>query len=80
MARRWIQILLILGLQLLVFSLISCSQLPSTSPRSEMTPKISAGQKIPDLSLLDTQGNPIRLYPLLQKANKTALVFYRGYW
>jgi peroxiredoxin len=45
-----------------------------------MTPQVSTGKKIPDLTLLDSRGDRVDLYPLLQKANKTALVFYRGYW
>jgi peroxiredoxin len=84
MARRWISVLAILGLQLLLISLIPCSSLQSRSPGEEISSQISVGQKIPDLNLRDVQAaleyGWIQLYMLLPNASKTVLIFYRGYW
>lgn len=77
MTTTWLRVLPIPGLLL---SLIGCSSLAGTSPRGEISPRIFVGQKIPDLAFLDPEGNGIRLYPLLQSASKTVLVFYQGYW
>jgi len=63
---------------MLIFSLSACSQVQR--PGGETSPKIATGQKIPDLTFLDSQGNRIGLYSLLQRSNRTALIFYRGYW
>jgi peroxiredoxin len=76
MLRRWIGILSLWPF--LAFSFLACSTLQSSG--SGTSPSITAGKKIPDLAFLDTQGNQIQLYPLLQRANRTVLVFYRGYW
>ena len=80
MPRISIHILPLLFLPLLLLSLNSCSQVPPSPSGAKMTPQVSTGKKIPDLTLLDSRGDRVDLYPLLQKANKTALVFYRGYW
>jgi len=77
MTTTWLRVLPIFGLLL---SLIACSSLAGTHPRGEISPRIFVGQKIPDLAFLDPKGNGIRLYPLLQNASKTVLVFYQGYW
>jgi hypothetical protein len=90
MERRWDHIrkgiLFCLSLHLLVlllcFCLSACSSLQSTPspPETKTSPRIFTGQKIPELNLLNTQGNSVSLYSLLGKAERTALVFYRGYW
>jgi peroxiredoxin len=77
MTTTWLRILAIPGLLL---SLIACSSVAGTHPREGVSPRIFVGRKIPDLAFLDSQGNGIRLYPLLQNASKTVLVFYQGYW
>ena len=77
MTTTWLRVLPIPGLLL---SLIACSSLAGTHSRGEISPRIFVGQKIPDLAFLDPKGNGIRLYPLLQNASKTVLVFYQGYW
>lgn len=76
MLKRWIWVSL-LG-SFLAFSLLACSALQTSG--NGISPKIAVGQKIPDLTLLDAQGNQIGLYSLLQRTNRTAVVFYRGYW
>jgi len=76
MMRRWIWILTLWSF--LAFSLLACSTFQSSG--SGTSPSIAEGKKIPDLALLDTHGNQVQLYPLLQRANRTVLVFYRGYW
>lgn len=90
MERRWNhirkRILSGLSLHLLVlllcFCLSACSSLQSPPSPSEtkISPRIFTGQKIPELSLLSIQGNSVSLYSLLGKAERTALIFYRGYW
>lgn len=82
MLGRQTEILPLLALSLLLLSLclLACATLQAPSPQAKITPQISRGGKIPDLELLDTQGKPVRLYPLLQQTKRTALVFYRGYW
>jgi len=76
MLRRWIGILSLWSL--LGFSFLACSTLQFSG--SGASPSIAAGKKIPDFVFLDTQGNQVHLYPLLQRTNRTVLVFYRGYW
>ena len=78
--RIHILVLGLLGLHFLLFSLTACSGVQTGPPEGEIKPKIAVGQKIPDLKFHDAQGGPISLYPLLEKADKTALIFYRGYW
>lgn len=86
MERKWNHILKrissCLSLYLLVLCLAACSSLQSTPSPSEtkISPRIFKGQRIPDLNLLDIQGKPVSLYSLLGKAERTALIFYRGYW
>ena len=84
MARRWIWVPAILGLQLLLISLIPCSSLQSRSPGEEISSQISVGQKIPDFNLFDMsvafEYSFIHLDILLQNASKTVLIFYQGYW
>ena len=84
MARRWIWVLAMLGLQLLLISLIPRSSLQSRSPGEEISSPVSVGQKIPDLNLRDVQASLeygwVQLYMLLPNASKTVLIFYRGYW
>ncbi len=76
MLRRWIGVFSFGSF--LALSFLACSTLQFSG--SETSPSIAAGRKIPDLAFLDTQGNQIQLYTLLQRANQTVVVFYRGYW
>jgi peroxiredoxin len=80
--KRWIHILVLglLGVHFLLFALAACSGIQTGSPEGEIKAKIAVGQKIPDLKFRDAQGGPVSLSSLLEKADKTALVFYRGYW
>jgi peroxiredoxin len=77
MTTTWLRILVISSL---LPSLIACSSVAGTHMREGISPRLFVGQKIPDLAFLDSQGKGIRLYPLLQNASKTVLVFYQGYW
>ncbi len=77
MTTSWLRIIPIVGATL---SLIACSSPAGRRSSGEISPRISVGQKIPDLAFLDSHGNGIHLYPLLQNASKTVLVFYQGYW
>jgi peroxiredoxin len=77
MTRAWLRVLPIPGLLL---CLIACSSLAGIRAKREIPPRLVVGHKIPDLAFLDSQGKGIRLYPLLQNASKTVLVFYQGYW
>jgi len=72
--------LLFLPLLFLLLFLVACAALQTLSSQTQVSPQISTGKKIPDVNLLDTQGNSTELYPLLQRAKRTALIFYRGYW
>jgi len=77
MTRACLRVLPIPGLLL---CLIACSSLVGLGAKREVSPRLVVGHKIPDLAFLDSQGKGIRLYPLLQNASKTVLVFYQGYW
>jgi len=76
MLKRWIWVVSLWSF--LAFSLHACSTLQTSE--SGISPKIEVGEKIPDLTLLDTQGNEVGLLSQLQNANRTVVVFYRGYW
>lgn len=75
-------ILSFLILPFLILSLAACSEWVQNPAGNEgqVAPKIARYQKVPELTFLDLKGDQVSLYPLLQKANKTALIFYRGYW
>jgi len=62
----------------LLLSLIACSSLSllDSGPHA----RVYTGQKIPELQLRDARGEAIRLPSLLDRAKKTVVVFYRGYW
>ena len=49
-----------------------------TPPVSAVTPSI--GQKAPDFTLPDQNGQPMALSKLLEGSNGVLLIFYRGYW
>jgi hypothetical protein len=47
-------------------------------PESAAAPRV--GQRAPDFTLPDHDGNPLALADLLEKSNAALLIFYRGYW
>ena len=60
----------------LMMTLVGARQLPESAG----APKV--GEKVPDFTLPDSQGKPVRLYSLLEQApgSWVILIFYRGYW
>jgi hypothetical protein len=79
-----IAVLSILVCALMAFSTVESRSLPSSSAAPQV------GQKAPDFTLPDTQGNKVSLTQLLDQGSAGAtnsaapkavlLVFYRGYW
>jgi hypothetical protein len=79
-----IAVLSILVCALLAFATLESRSLPSSSAAPQV------GQKAPDFTLPDTQGNKVSLAQLLAQGGTGAtngaapkavlLVFYRGYW
>ena len=77
----------ILGVvSLLICGLVAVASISSRAlPVATNAPQV--GQKVPDFTLADTNGNKVSLGQLLGKADGSAtptkavlLVFYRGYW
>jgi cytochrome oxidase Cu insertion factor (SCO1/SenC/PrrC family) len=68
----------ILGILLLgAWSAAAAAQLPASAG----APKV--GEKVPDFTLPDTEGRPVRLSSLHKEdgeARWVLLIFYRGYW
>lgn len=71
--------LAVLGLFLFV-TLSMTKQLPASANAPQV------GEKAPDFTLPDIQGQPVRLASLLEQPSRSApgtwvlLIFYRGYW
>ncbi len=49
------------------------------APNADEVHPILVGMKVPDVTLTEVDGKPVRLYSFLEK-NPTVLVFYRGGW
>jgi len=78
-------ILLALGIALLGFFCFNVFYFLRQLPPSTGAPQV--GQKAPDFTLPDKDGNPVTLSKLLEagvgaedRVNGAVLVFYRGYW
>ncbi len=81
-------ILAILGVTLFGFFVFSVFYEVRKLPPSTGAPRV--GQKAPDFTLLDKDGNPVTLSKLLthstdaaqspSRTNGVVLIFYRGYW
>lgn len=67
---------LIIGTFLLL--LTSCSIAQVASKAEDISPLL-IGEKIPDATVLDVEGQPVRFSDLIKK-RKTILIFYRGGW
>lgn len=78
-------ILMTLGVALLAFFSFGIVYLARQLPPSKGAPQV--GQKAPDFTLPDKDGNPVALSELLgsgssgrEGVNGVLLIFYRGYW
>lgn len=71
-------IVVILGVAMLALFTTYVFALTKTPPVAAGTPTV--GQKAPDFTLQDKNGQPVTLSTLLQGSNGVLLIFYRGYW
>ena len=76
-------ILGVLSLAVLGFFLFLTLSYARQLPEAVGAPKV--GEKAPDFTLDDSEGNPVRLYSLLEgeggaPGSWVILIFYRGYW
>jgi hypothetical protein len=73
----------LVSVAVLGFFLMGTVYLSRQLPVSANAPKV--GEKVPDFTLADAQGRPLRLYEILQPGGGApgswvVLIFYRGYW
>lgn len=74
----------VLGLAVLGLFLFMTLSFARQLPQSAGAPKV--GERVPDFTLPDAQGRPVRLYSLLEQpgggnpGSWVVLIFYRGYW
>ncbi|HEU4400634.1 MAG TPA: hypothetical protein VFT43_00880 [Candidatus Polarisedimenticolia bacterium] len=78
-------VLMSLGVAVLAFFAYGIFYVARRLPPSEGAPRV--GQKAPDFTLPDKDGNPVTLSKLLEsgaggaeRVNGVLLIFYRGYW
>jgi hypothetical protein len=71
-------IVTVFGAAILALFVAYVAALTKTPPISAAIPAV--GQKAPDFTLPDMNGQPVALSQLLDSSNGVLLIFYRGYW